>query len=396
MYNKITILPRCCVSRFQYPVPHVWYPIRPYYVLRAVRNDQGSRPNPCTWLLYSSIFLLYKSDPQHRPLDFHKTDRVLDGGDAAAGQLHRRVVELNLGAAVEVVDARAVGRQLADGGNLDGSLVLVPLLSLGLGRGVVLGRALGLLRHLLVVDHGLLLDGGGIVHGVGFLGGVGVDAVAHAGALASDGREAGAVRDGGAHALGVVLGLVTGNLEGRVDVGVHGSDARVALLDDVERLLHRLSALKHNGVLLDGVVADILHVVLMHLLAKVGEGGSAVHDVSLGHGLAGNDGRDGPSHGLSRGRRGLAHVRLGSAVVHDLVGVEATLVRAALVLDHGGLAAEALEATVVGAFVGALAGVDAAMAGEGRGLVIMLAGFASRVQARGCHTSEKRLPQPRC
>lgn len=98
------------------------------------------------------------------------------------------------------------------------------------------------------------------------------------------------------------------------------------------------------------------------------------HMVALGQSLAGNDGRNGPGHGgLGRGRRSFAHVGVGGAVVQNLVGVEAALVRAALVLDHGGLAAEALDAAVVGAFVGALAGVDAAMTGKRRRLKRVLA-----------------------
>lgn len=321
---------------------------------------------------------MYKSDHRHRPLEVPEIVVALDGSDAAAGQLHRRIFKLNLGTAVEVVDAGSVGGQLADGGDLDGSLVLVvPLLRLGLGRRVVLGRGLGLLRHRLgVVDHGLLLDGGGVVHGVRvLLRGVRVETVADGRALAGDGREPGAAGDGRRHALGGVghlddaalsLGLAARDLEGGMDVGVHGGDARVALLDDVKRLLDGVAALKHDGVLLDRVVADALHVVLVHLLVEVGERSGAVHDmVALGHGLARNDGRDGPRHGsLGRSGRSLAHVGVGGAVVQDLVGVQAALVRAALVLDHGGLAAEALDAAVVGALVGALAGVNAAMAGQ--------------------------------
>lgn len=339
----------------------------------------------------------------------------LDGCDAAAGQLHGRVIELDLGAAVEVVDAGSVGRQLADGGDLDRRLVLVPLLRLGLRGRVVPGRGLGLRRHLLrVLDHGLLLDGGGVVHGVlAFLRGVRVEAVADGRALAGDGGEAGAAGDGRRHALcGVghlddaarALALAARDLEGGVDVGVHGGDAWVALLDDVKGLLDRLAALEHDGVLLDRVPGggDVLHVVLVHLLVKVGEGRSAVHDVvAMGQGLTGHNVGNGPGHGcLGRSRRRLAHVRVGGAVVHDFVGVEAALVRAALVLDHGGLAAEALDAAVVGAFVGALAGVNAAMAGErGRvrealaathvlALVRLLASVSSDVNSQGAALDE--------
>lgn len=331
--------------------------------------------------------MLYKSDPSQRPLEVPK-DVLLDGCDATAGQLHGRVVKLHLGTGVEVVDARSVGGQLADGGDFDRSLVLVPLLRLGLGRWVVSGGGLGLLGHLLrVLDHGLLLDGGGVVHGVRvFLRAVVcVETVANVGALAGDGGKGRAASDGGRHALGGIghlddvaraLALAAGNLKGRVDVGVHGGDARVALLDHVEGMLDGLAALEHDGMMLNRVLGDVLHVVLVHLLVEVGERGSAVHNVvALGHGLAGHNGRDGPGHGrLGRSRRRLAHVGVGGAVVHDLMGVQAALVRAALVLDHGGFAAEALDAAVVGAFVGALAGVDAAMAGKRGGLERVLAG----------------------
>lgn len=358
--------------------------------------------------------LLYKSDPRPRPLGVPRESGRLNGGDAAAWELHGGVVELDLGATIEVVYAGTIGGDLADGSNLDGSLVLVPLLRLGLGRGVVLIAALGVLGHLLsVADHGLLLDGGGVVHGVGVvLGSVGVKRLTHVGALAGDGGEARAAGDGGSHTLGgvghidgAVLALVlgTGHLEGRVDVCVHGGDAGVTLLNNVEGLLHRgLCALEHDRlVLLDRVVLHVLHVVLVHLLVEVGERGGAVHDMSLRKSLTGNDSRDGPGHGrLVGSRRSLAHVGLGGAIIHDLVGVEATLVRAALVLDHGGLAAEALEAAVVGALVGTLSGVDATVAGERRGvreslaaaemlaLVRLFAGVSSDVDSQGAALNE--------
>jgi hypothetical protein len=41
--------------------------------------------------------------------------------------------------------------------------------------------------------------------------------------------------------------------------------------------------------------------------------------------------------------------------------VQAALVRSSLVLDHGGLAAEALQAAIMGAFVRTLASVDASV-----------------------------------
>lgn len=82
--------------------------------------------------------------------------------------------------------------------------------------------------------------------------------------------------------------------------------------------------------------------------------------VALEHGLARNVDRDGPSHdGLVRSRRSL---------VHSIVALETALVRAVLVLDHGGPVAEYLAAAVVGTFVGALSSVDASMTGKRRGL----------------------------
>jgi hypothetical protein len=44
--------------------------------------------------------------------------------------------------------------------------------------------------------------------------------------------------------------------------------------------------------------------------------------------------------------------------------MEAALVRSSLVLDHGGLAAEALQATVMGAFVRTLSRMDPAVASQ--------------------------------
>lgn len=60
---------------------------------------------------------------------------------------------------------------------------------------------------------------------------------------------------------------------------------------------------------------------------------------------------------------GVLTARVGHGVV-ELGGVDSSLVRAALVLDHGGLSAEALQAAVMGALVRSLAGVDAAMSGK--------------------------------
>lgn len=59
---------------------------------------------------------------------------------ATAGQLHSRVLKLKLGTSVQIKDSRSVSGEVADGGNLDGSLVLVPALGLR-GRRRVLIRA---------------------------------------------------------------------------------------------------------------------------------------------------------------------------------------------------------------------------------------------------------------
>lgn len=304
--------------------------------------------------------------------------------DAAAQQPHRSIVKLDLGTTIEVVDAGFIDRQLTNVDDLDRSLILVPLLCLGLRRRVVISRALGLLRHLLkhlltILTYGLLLDGRGFVHGVSvvILRSVSGAALAHGRALASNRREARAAADGRGHSLGgaghldntaLALARAVRNLEGVVDVGVSiMKDTTVALLNNIEGLLNGLAALKHDRVLLNGVVAHIWYIVLVHLLINVRGRSSAVHNVAaLRHSLARDDGGDRPTHdSLGRSRRSLAHVGLGGAVVHGLVGAEGKLVRAAQVLDHGDLAAETLEATVVGAYVGALAGVDAAMAGKG-------------------------------
>ena len=283
--------------------------------------------------------------------------------------MHGRVIKLNIGADVEVVHAGSVGGQLTNGGGIDGSLVLVPLLGLGLGRGVVLVGALGELGYLLdVLDRGMLRDSGGAVHSIGVVGqgvrGVRGKAAAHGRPLVGDGRAAAASGDGSGHVDALAVALATEHLEEGMDIGVQGGDARVALIDDVEGLLQGL------GVLLGRVSTHTLHVVPMHMPVDLGERSSAVLDmVALDYGLAGNDGSNGPRHGgLAKGWGILAHVGFGGAIVHGLVAEEATLVRTALVLDHGCLAAKGLEASIMRAFIGALAGVNAAMTCQGRGL----------------------------
>lgn len=180
-------------------------------------------------------------------------------------------------------------------------------------------------------------------------------------------REAGAALHGG----GEAGRARERDLDGRtLNVGVHGRDTRVVLLDDVV-VLHALGALHHGGVEVGNIngdavsVRELLHAIGLHL-GEVGKGsrGMATNDLAVGS-LAG-DNVHGPSHGRLRGTRGLVRVR--SAVIQEIVGVETTVVRSALVLDHGGLAAEALEATLMAALVRTLAGVDAAVAGETGGL----------------------------
>ena len=66
---------------------------------------------------------------------------VLHVGDPCAGKLHRWVLELDkLGATPGIIDTRSVCGDLPDGRDLHGRLVghvAVPLLSLGLGGGLL-------------------------------------------------------------------------------------------------------------------------------------------------------------------------------------------------------------------------------------------------------------------
>lgn len=93
------------------------------------------------------------------------------------------------------------------------------------------------------------------------------------------------------------------------------------------------------------VVVLLLEAVPVHVLAKVGEARGTLEMVAVGshHGdvvmlLLGC----GPGHGGMAlwGGGGVLTARVGHGVV-ELGGVDASLVRAALVLDHGGLSAEA-------------------------------------------------------
>lgn len=268
----------------------------------------------------------------------------LEGLEAAAGQLHGGILEVDLALAVQL---KAVAR---NDGDIDGSLVVVPRAVVGLGR-----RVLG---------NGSLFHLGGVLQGVGSsLGALGgVEALRHDGGAARRRSEAGAGVHGGSQAGALVGGEVNGGraLSGArnkgLHVGVHGSDARVLVVNDVEGSLGHG---KGRGVSGNAVaVGSKLHVV-GHLALEVVEGVGAVHAVAS---LAGDKGH-GPLHG---GRRAIAHLRLGSTVIEHVHAVDAALVRAALVLDHGGLAAEALEAALMAAFVGTLASVNAAVAGQGR------------------------------
>jgi len=85
-------------------------------------------------------------------------------------------------------------------------------------------------------------------------------------------------------------------------------------------------------------------IVLAHLMAKLGERGCPVKSMTRGHGLGAgtHDALDRPLHTGMLGSGGrFAAVRVRGAVIEHLIGVKAPLVGSALVLDHGGLTAEA-------------------------------------------------------
>lgn len=249
---------------------------------------------------------------------------VLHGLKAAAGQLHGRVLKLKLGAAIQVEDARAVGWEVANGGDLNGSLVLQPSFRLSLGGRVLLGAVVGG-RGLRagILDHASgLLDSGrlkGIGSSLGSL--VGVETLGEERALARGRGEAGAAVDGSSEAGrsvgdldGWALSLLAGDES--LNVGVHGGNARVTLLNNVV-CLHALGALHHGGVVevgnIDAVsLGELLHVVVLHVGAIVGEGSSSVNvmDLATGGSLAGDDAVDGPVHGRLGGAGRFTHVRV--------------------------------------------------------------------------------------
>jgi hypothetical protein len=222
--------------------------------------------------------------------------------DTSAGKLHRWVLELDLGAP-GVIDGRAVGGELPDGGDLNWWLVgdaVVPLLLLGLAvlLLVLLGRALLLLlrlrrllwwlahdlplgSHLALKGHHLrllLLHGAGSVKGVGggLRGGrVGVEAILGGWASPRRGGEgAGAALDAASKAgsrvgdlkwetldglAGNLLVLGVDLLAARVRVGVHGRDAGVVLLGDEVAVLRQAGGpLEHVHAVLCGLLGWLL------------------------------------------------------------------------------------------------------------------------------------------
>lgn len=94
-----------------------------------------------------------------------------------------------------------------------------------------------------------------------------------------------------------------------------------------------------------GVLRMLLRYGVAHLLAEVGERGSPVQGVALGHLVVHRHhvlGR--PMHGGMLGRRGrLATLRVRRTIVKQVVRVQTALVGSSLVLDHGRLAAEAAQ-----------------------------------------------------
>lgn len=248
----------------------------------------------------------------------------LHGLKAAAGQLHGRVLKLKLGAAIQVKDARAVCWEVANGGHLDGSLVLQPSFRLSLGGRVLVCAIVGggSLRAS-VLDHASgLLDTGrlkGIGSSLGSL--VGVETLGEKRALTRGRGEAGAAVDGSSEAGrsvrdldGWALSLLAGD-EG-LNVGVHGGNARVTLFNNVV-CLHAWGALHHGGVVEIGNIdtvslGKLLHVVVLHVGAIVGEGSSSVNvvDLAIWGSLAGDDAVDGPVHGRLGSAGRFTHVRV--------------------------------------------------------------------------------------
>jgi len=389
---------------------------------------------------------------------------LLHLSDAGAGHGDAGRLELDLGISPSLVHGGTVRGHLAHLGHFHRRLVLHAIVPGTLGRGsglvVLVGRRAGrllrsarghllrrrhLLGHLLRVgdDGRLLLDGrrgvGGVQGVRGRLCGlVRVEAVLGGRAAARRREGAGAALDGARQAGRRVRDLHGDALDRlprdrvlrRHGCRVHGGDARVVLLRHVVRVLRQAGCPVQHGharvLLVDGLAVELVrtarervavavlwHVVLVHVLAKVGERGSPVQAVAVGHGVDGHALRR-PLHGVALGRRGrLVAARLRGAVV-QLRRVDAALVRPSLVLDHGGLSAEAaasvsvcrsqstqiirggagfevvpLEAAIMGALVRPLACVDAAVSCQTRRL-LEVSGLAWTRTAPGSQAGRRK------
>jgi hypothetical protein len=197
-------------------------------------------------------------------------------------------------------------------------------------------------------------------------------------------------------------------------VGVHGSDTWVVLLWNIVRSLlarslvgemlkttltmedGRWSILRSGG---NAVSVDVcwVHAVAWHWTGTVlSKGVGTVHVVAMHGSLSRVWETMWPVlAGMLRGRWRVSAVRVGRITIVQFRRVNSALMRSALMLDHGGLSAEALQASLVSALVWSLASVNAAVTGKTRRLGTLDTEplFHQRTPEL---TSENLLPHPMC
>lgn len=155
-----------------------------------------------------------------------------------------------------------------------------------------------------------------------------------------------------------IVRVVVGGRHGLCPLQLHVVLRRLAIVHGRRTGVRRVAARQAVPVLRDLVMAGV--AVGAHVRVVVVEGLRPVKRRMLGHERHRRWRRPRGGHG-PRGRWRLAAVRLRRAVV-QLRGVHPPLMRSPLVLHHGRLAAEALEAALMRALVWPLASVDSPVA----------------------------------